>query len=462
VAVFFALAFLGAAIFVYLTFPRTKEEIPTSNNQRPFPSAPMPSPNTPNSVPVPESVPHPNVPKVPAGPTLRVMAWATEGEARQLEKEAESFGVATGRHVSLTVDGDPAEYRRDLQQALASDSPPDLVLISARDFTGLDPARDLADAVPMSGSAPRSVAAFTVGGRVKATPTEFSVEVLFYNRHYFDEAGLGYPGPHWTWDILEADARALDSLKLKTDAGQPVYPLELRPDFDLWNIFCTQAGHPALDQDVWHLADDNTKESQMRALDFIHEIFTGLSITAPLPKAGANTGTFFERQQSALMIAPSTARASLLVFPWSITVLPQDMERASLARVNGWAVPARAGDKDAARALADYLAFQPVHAGWSPVSAPATDDSPEAVCFQAMSRALVPRIEPRSARMAQFLDAQINTLARNPSVKTDTLYAQIQTQFQGMTPPTIGGEMPQAAIPKPAPKIQDVPQLRGE
>ena len=62
VAIFFLLAFLGAAIFVYLTFPRTKEEIPISNNQRPFPSAPMPSPNAPNGVPVPETVPHPNAP----------------------------------------------------------------------------------------------------------------------------------------------------------------------------------------------------------------------------------------------------------------------------------------------------------------------------------------------------------------------------------------------------------------
>ena len=85
VALFFLFAFIGAAIFVWFTFPRTKDEIPKSNNQRPFPSAPEPSPNTPNSVPVPETVPHPNPPKVLAGPTLRVMAWASETEAPALE-----------------------------------------------------------------------------------------------------------------------------------------------------------------------------------------------------------------------------------------------------------------------------------------------------------------------------------------------------------------------------------------
>ena len=119
VAVFFLLAFLGAVIFVYFTFPRTKEEIPTSNNQRPFPSLPAPGPNVPNGVPVPETVPHPNTPKMPPGPTLRVMAWASGAEAKVLEAEADAFGAATGRHASLTIDSDVTAYRRDLQQALA-------------------------------------------------------------------------------------------------------------------------------------------------------------------------------------------------------------------------------------------------------------------------------------------------------------------------------------------------------
>ena len=99
VALFFLLAFLGAAIFVYFTFPRTKEEIPASNNQRPFPSVPGPGPN---SVPVPETVPRPNTPKVPPGPTLRVMAWASGADARTLEAEADAFAAATGRRACGT------------------------------------------------------------------------------------------------------------------------------------------------------------------------------------------------------------------------------------------------------------------------------------------------------------------------------------------------------------------------
>ena len=462
VAIYFLLAFIGAAIFIFLTFPRTKEEIPTSNNQRPFPSVPEPSPNTPNSVPVPETVPHPNAPKVPPGPTLHVMAWATEAEARTLEAETEAFSAATGRQASLTLDADEASYRRDLQQALASGSPPDVCLIAARDFSGLDPSRDLADIKPEADTAPRSLAAFTVDGRVKAAPDEFSVDVLFYNPNHFDQAGFGYPDRHWNWDILEADARALASLQLKDDAGQPVYPLELPADFDFWNILCTQAGHPALDLGVWHLGDVDTKESQMRALDFIREIFQGLSVTAPLPKAGVPPGRLFAEQRASLLIAPSELTATLPRFPYAFTLLPEDMARASLARVNGWAVTAQSTQPEAARALAVYLAWQPVHAGWSSIRKPADDDSRGAICYEALSQALIPRLEPKTARMAQFLDQQINLLARDGRQNTDDLYARIQTEFQGdISPPSVSGDLPQAAGQKPAPKIESAPQLRG-
>ncbi len=463
VALFFLLAFLGAAIFVYITFPRTKDEIPASNNQRPFPSAPMPPPNTPNSVPVPETVPHPDAPKVPPGPTLHVMAWATGPEVARLESQADAFTKATGRAASLTIDGDAASYQRDLKQAFATGAAPDVCLVAARDFSGLDPTRDLAGVspAPYSGTAPRSLAAFTVDGHLKAVPAEYSVDVLYYNPSYFDQAGIGYPDRHWNWDMLESDARALDSLKLKDPQGRPAYPIELPADFDLWNILCTDAGHPALDFDVWHLSDEDTRESQVYALEFIHEIFQHLSVTAPLPKAGNAPGLLFAQQRAALFIGPSDLTASLPAFPYAFTLLPENLARASLARVNGWAVAASSTQADAARALAAYLAFQPVHAGWRSVQKPADDDSPEGLCYEALGQALVPRIDPKSARLAQFLDQQIYQLARNNQQSTDDLYARIQTEYQGeMSPPRIDGSLPQASSQKPTPKIE-AGQLRG-
>ena len=157
-------------------------------------------------------------------------------------------------------------------------------------------------------------------------------------------------------------------------------------------------------------------------------------------KPGEPPGRLFAQQRASLLIAPSELAASLPKFPYAFTLLPGDMARASLARVNGWAVTAQSSQTEAARALAGYLACQPVHAGWSSVQKPADDTSPDAICYEALGQALVPRIEPKTARMAQFLDQQINLLARNSQQTTDELYARIQTEYQSDTsPPPIEG-----------------------
>jgi ABC-type glycerol-3-phosphate transport system substrate-binding protein len=133
-----------------------------------------------------------------------------------------------------------------------------------------------------------------------------------------------------------------------------------------------------------------------------------------------------------MLIAPSDFAATLPKFRYAFTLMPAgSFARASVARVNGWAVAAKSSDPDAARALAGYLAYQPVHAGWSRVQPPSDDaiDTPEAICHEALSRALVPRIEPGTAELAQFLDEQINLLARN-STQADSLYADIQARFK--------------------------------
>ena len=425
--------------------------MPQSNNQRPYPSSPGP-----NGVPAPESVPHPSVPAPPKGPNLRVMAWATPAEAADLQAEADAFQAASGERAALVIDGDEASYRRDLKEALASATPPDVCLVGARDFSDLDPKRDLAPAVAPVGVSARSVSAFIAGGGLRAVPDEFSVDMLFYNANDFDRAGIAYPGRHWTWDVMEGITRALASLKLKNAAGEAIYPLELPADFDFWNILCTQAGHPALERDQWHLVDVDGRDSQVRGLDLIHEFFRELSVTAPADKVGSARGRYFVAQRASLLIAPSELTASLPNFRHGMTLLPSDASRASLARVNGWAVAARSAHPAEARALAEYLGKKPVHAGWSSVLPPVEGSEEQGVCYEALEQSLLPRLEPRTARLAQLLDRQINLFATSPdeSTTSESLYAQIQTEYRD-------GYAPKTAARAPNLDKTDAPQLRG-
>lgn len=454
---------IGAAIFVYFTFPRTKDEIPRSENQRPFPSSPGP-----NGVPMPEPVPAPNTPKPPpgGGPNLRVMAWAGDDDARALSREMDAFAARTGLQPVLNVSANAADYRRDLRHAIDAGTPPDVCLVEARDFSGLDPGRDLARMASPPGFEQRALEAFQAGGNgdLRAVPDEFSVALLFYHPHDFDRAGLGWPGKHWTWDILEAMSRALASQRLTTDAGAQIYPLELPADFDFWNILCTQAGHAALDHGTWHLADADGRESRMRGLGLIHEFFQELAVTAP-PDAEGQPGTYFAQNRASLLIGPSELGATLPPGSYGVTLLPADLTRASLAQVNGWAVMASTPQLDAARSLASFLAAHPVHAGWVSAVRPTqgvdpTADDADSLCREALEQALLPRLEPKTERLAQLLDEQIGLFARNGDpAAAENLNAKIESEYLADYAPTAernAAERKQGVVPK-----AQAPELRG-
>jgi ABC-type glycerol-3-phosphate transport system substrate-binding protein len=362
------------------------------------------------------------------------MAWASPAEAQALDAELDAYGAPDGWPASLTLANDEATYRRDLAAAVAAGSPPDVCLIDARDFSGLDPARDLASLPPIDGAHARSIGAFTVDGAVKAEPAEFTVDLLFFNPACFNRAGLAPPGPHWNWDVLESIARALTSLNLKTAQGAPIYALELPADFDLWNMLCTQAGHPALDAGTWHVTDLDSRDAEMRSLDFIHQTFQNFSVAAPLAREGAAPGRYFGQQQAAMMIGPSDLVAQLPNFGYQVTELPRDMAAGSLACVRGWSVSAQSPHPDAAARLAAFLARRPLHAGWTGVQAGAVSDGFSRICQAVLAGAVIPRVGARDAAMAHFLNHAIDQLARQSGADTNQLYGRIQAEYETQYP----------------------------
>ena len=200
----------------------------------------------------------------------------------------------------------------------------------------------------------------------------------------------------------------------------------------------------------------------MRALGLVHHFFQELAVTAPAPKNQEPPGRFFAAQRAALLIAPSDFTSALPAFPSRVTLLPSDLQRVSLARVNGWAVTAKSAQPDAARALAAYLAWQPVHVGWGSVQKPPEDDTTKTLGYEALGQSLLPRIDPKTARLADYLDQQINLLARDPAQKPETVYARILAEGKGeMSAPPIENDLPQAAGLKPALQAPASAALRG-
>jgi hypothetical protein len=128
--------------------------------------------------------------------------------------------------------------------------------------------------------------------------------------------------------------------------------------------------------------------------------------------------------------------------------------------VNGWAVTAQSTQADAARQLAAFLSTQPIHAGWSTVQTNETSDGFTAICQSALSESVIPRLSAKDEPMAQFLNAQIAQLARQPDGDSGRYYAHIQAEFQnGRAPQSVDGTLPKAAEKPPTPANGEVRDL---
>jgi multiple sugar transport system substrate-binding protein len=88
---------------------------------------------------------------------------------------------------------------------------------------------------------------FTVDGILYCPPKDFSTMALQYNRDLFDQAGLEYPTPDWTWEDLEAAATALS--ELTTADGQSVIGLVTPLELPRFLPFLYQAGASFMDEE---------------------------------------------------------------------------------------------------------------------------------------------------------------------------------------------------------------------
>ena len=264
--------------------------------------------------------------------------------------------------------------------------------------------------------------------------------------------------------MLEADARALTALHLKDSAGQPTYALEMPADFDFWNILCAEAGRPALDLDAWHLADADAKESQMRGLELIHNIFQGLAITPPSGKGAGPPGLLFAQQRTSLLIAPSDLTASLPAsFHYGMTVLPRDITPATVANVNGWAIPAKS-TPGRRRARAGAVSDRPARACRLDVHQlllPPTIHPPPYATRRSRRRSC--RESIRTPRAWRNISTSRSICWRIiPEQTPEVLFAKIQAQLRAPSAPAaIRAGLPLGPSPLPPPKVEASSQIRG-
>jgi multiple sugar transport system substrate-binding protein len=166
--------------------------------------------------------------------TVSVMIWDSNQEAG-IKEILSDFTAETGIKTDIQIVS-WNEYWTLLEASAKSDDLPDVFWMhanSALKYMQNGLLMDVTDKIAQSDKIDINdyyediTELYSLGGKNYALPKDIDTIALWYNKTYFDEAGLAYPTDDWTWDDLIENAKKLTKsdgsvygFTLKNDNGQ--------------------------------------------------------------------------------------------------------------------------------------------------------------------------------------------------------------------------------------------------
>jgi multiple sugar transport system substrate-binding protein len=196
---------------------------------------------------------------------------------------------------------------------------------------------------------------FTIDGILYCPPKDFSTMALQYNRDLFDQAGLAYPTPDWTWDDLQAAAEALS--QLTTAEGESVTGLITPLELPRFLPFLYQAGGSFMD-DEGNITFDSPETRA--ALDFYAGFSQqGIGGAPSVVDAGWGGEAFGEGRAGMAMEGNWVINYLLENYPelnWGVTELPAGPAgKATMAFTVCYGVAADNDNPEASWQLVNFL-----------------------------------------------------------------------------------------------------------
>lgn len=193
---------------------------------------------------------------------------------------------------------------------------------------------------------PHILNAFTWQGQIWAVPADIDLWVLYYNKDLFDQAGVRYPQPEWTWnDFLET------ATLLTVDRGDhKQYGFGANPsEAPELVAFIYQHGGAVVDSVVDPQAPTFDSPANIEAVKWYTDLALEYGVmTPPEVIEHYRRGGAFEaaiRQDVVMWIGPMSIRGGLVwrfewPFDWGVVPLPRDEERATLFVLSGYFISA--------------------------------------------------------------------------------------------------------------------------
>lgn len=218
---------------------------------------------------------------------------------------------------------------------------------------------------------PHVLEAFTWQGRVWAVPADIDPWVLYYNKDLFNQAGVPYPQPEWTWsDFLEKAAL------LTVDRGDHMqYGFGSNPEEAPEIIaFIYQHGGGLVDNIIDPQEPTLDSPATIEAVRWYTDLALKYKVMTPPEVIGRyHRGGVFEaamRQHVAMWTGPMSIRQGLPGrggmpnrFEWpfkcGIAPLPRDKNRATLFHLSGYFISAHSSHPREAWLWIEYLTSSP-------------------------------------------------------------------------------------------------------
>jgi len=279
-----------------------------------------------------------------------------------LREICDDFTAETGIKVDIQVT--PWEqYWTMLEAGATGEALPDVFWMHTKEaerymssdlLLKLDEQIEASDKIDLNNYYQDIVNMYNHGGSQYAVPKDIDTIALWYNKTYFDEAGLEYPDDTWTWTDLKEAAE-----KLTTDEHYG-FVTRIANNQENWYNLVYGLGGNIISEDLKTSGYDNPKT--IEAIQY----FADFAINGTSPDQTATSentaAALFESGTAAMSLQGSWMLGSLIANEYiqenaAVAIIPMadDGTRVSIYNGLGYAAAANTDQPDEAWALMEYL-----------------------------------------------------------------------------------------------------------
>lgn len=290
---------------------------------------------------------------------LSLAYWGSQDEVRVMEVFLNAFEKSNPdiRVKRIHIPGD--SYGAKIETMIAANRAPDVFYIGMDQCTqymrkgvivDLAPYLSKSKTVKAEDFFPEMLRQFTLNGAVYALPKDVSPEVVFYNKDFFDQAGVAYPHDGWNWAEF---VRTAQKLTVRDRHGNVLRYGAIPWDWKQWLV---QNGgslfNPSRDRCVMD------SQAAIGAVQFQYDLYSKYGISPSQNNPEVESTMYFMSGKVAMVLTYRwfiNMIGPLKRYQWSIGPTPRGKYDNNYSGVVGYAMSSQSRHKAAAWKLIQYL-----------------------------------------------------------------------------------------------------------